>query len=101
MCVLLGFKMADFGERSDPPHIFVTRSISSCYWGANSFFFFFSLYFWLHWVFLAVRGLSLFAMSGAYSLVAVRGLLIPVVSLFLLWSTGSRSLNSLHWQTDS
>ena len=39
-------------------------------------------YFWLHWVFVAVCGLSLVAMSGGYSLVAMLGLLIAVASLF-------------------
>ena len=45
------------------------------------------IYFWLHWVFIAVRGLSLVAASGGfYSLlrcagVAVCGLLIAVASL--------------------
>ena len=40
-------------------------------------FFFFSLifclliYFWLHWVFIAVRSLSLVVASGGYSLVVV------------------------------
>ena len=38
------------------------------------------IYFWLHWVFVAVRGLSLVAVSGGYS-VAVRELLIAVASL--------------------
>lgn len=28
--------MADFGEHSDPPHIFVTRSVFSYYWGTSS-----------------------------------------------------------------
>ena len=38
------------------------------------------LYFWLRWVFVAVRGLSLVEVSGGHS-VAVRGLLITVASL--------------------
>ena len=38
------------------------------------------VYFWLCWVFLAACGLSLVVASGGYS-VAVRGLLIAVVSL--------------------
>ena len=38
------------------------------------------IYFWLRWVFVAARGLSLVAASGGYS-VAVRGLLITVASL--------------------
>ena len=57
-------------------------------WSSNltSFFFFFNLfiylfiYFWLCWVFVAARGLSLVAASGDYS-VAVHGLLIAVASL--------------------
>ena len=43
-------------------------------------FFFLFFFFWLRWVFVAVRGLSLVAASGGYS-VAVRGLLIAVASL--------------------
>ena len=39
------------------------------------------VYFWLHWVFVAVHGLSLLVESGHYSLVALRGLLIEVASL--------------------
>ena len=38
------------------------------------------IYFWLHWVFIAGRGLSLVAASGGYS-VAVGGLLTVVASL--------------------
>ena len=50
------------------------------------FFFFLNLIiclfiFWLHWVFVAVRGLSLVAASGGLLFVAVRGLLIAVASL--------------------
>ena len=44
-------------------------------------FFFFSLtYFWLLWVFVAARGLSLLAVRGA-TLAVVCGLLITVASL--------------------
>ena len=39
------------------------------------------IYFWLHWVFVAVCGLSLAAASGRLSVVVVRGLLIAVASL--------------------
>ena len=42
-----------------------------------SSFFFFG---WLHWVFIAARGLSLVAASGGYTVV-VRRLLIVVASL--------------------
>ena len=39
------------------------------------------IYLWLHWVFIAVHGLSLVSESGDYSLVVVPGLLISVTSL--------------------
>ena len=46
-------------------------------------FFFFSIYFWLHWVFFAVCGLSLVAVSADFSLAVVHGLLISVTSLIV------------------
>ena len=46
------------------------------------------MYFWLHWVFLAVYGLSLVALKRGYSPVAMHGLLIVMASL--VWGTGSR-----------
>ena len=49
----------------------------------KSFFFlnkFICLFIWLHWVFVAARGLSLVAVRGL-SLVAVSGLLTVVASL--------------------
>jgi len=55
------------------------------------------IYFWLLWVFVAVRGLSLVAMSRGYSLVAVRRLLITLASLVVelglegLWASDSRA----------
>ena len=39
------------------------------------------IYFWLHWIFTAARELSLVVASEGYTYVAVRGLLIAVVSL--------------------
>ena len=73
----------------------------------GSFFTLF-FFFWLHSVFIALCGLSLVAVSGAYSFIAVPGLLIVVASLvehrlrglqasdmgsvfaaLRLWSTGS------------
>ena len=54
------------------------------------------IYFWLLWVFIAVRGLSLVAMSRGYSL--VRRLLITLASLVVelglegLWASDSRAL---------
>ena len=45
------------------------------------YFFKMFIYFWLCWAFIATRGLSLVAVSGAYSLVVVLGLLTAVASL--------------------
>ena len=45
-------------------------------------------YFWLHWVFVAARGLSLVAASGGYSSLRCAGFLL--LWLLLLRSTGSR-----------
>ena len=39
------------------------------------------IYFWLHWVFVAARGLSLVCSKRGLLFVAVCGLLIAVVSL--------------------
>ena len=39
------------------------------------------IYFWLHWVFVAVQGLCLVVESWGLLFVAVRGLLIAVASL--------------------
>ena len=50
---------------------------------AKDFFFFFLInlfIYWLCWVFVAARRLSLFPSSGGYS-VAVRGLLVAVASV--------------------
>ena len=46
------------------------------------------LFFWLHWVFVAVRGLSLVAASRGYSSLWCTG--FSSRWLLLLWSTGSR-----------
>ena len=46
------------------------------------------IYFWLHWVFVAARGLSLVVMSGGYSSLQCTG--FSLQWLLLLWSTGSR-----------
>ena len=39
------------------------------------------IYFWLHWVFVAVQGLSLVVVSGGYSPVVVPGPPIVVAAL--------------------
>ena len=41
-----------------------------------SLFFFFLIDFWLHWVFVAARGLSLAAVSRGYSLLQCAGFLL-------------------------
>ena len=49
------------------------------------------IYFWLHWVFVAVRVLSLVAASGVYSSLWCMGFVgVSLRWLLLLWSTGSR-----------
>ena len=55
----------------------------------TAFFFFnkFIYYFWLRWVLVAVRGLSLVAASGGYSSLRCAGFSLQWL---LLWSTGSR-----------
>ena len=62
-----------------------------------SFFFLFNKfiysYFWLHWVFVAERGLSLVAVSGGYSLCGVQASHCSGFSL--LQSTGSRHKGSV------
>ena len=88
------------------------------------FFFFLFIYFWLCWVFVAVRGLSPVAASGGHSSSRCAGLSLP--RPLLLRSTGSRRAGSvvvahglscsaacgifsdqgsnpcpLHWQADS
>ena len=52
------------------------------------FILFLFIYFWLHWVFVAARGLSLVAASGGYSLLWCVG--FSLQWLLLLRSTGSR-----------
>ena len=56
------------------------------------FFFFdfinFLIYFWLHWVFVAMRGLSLVAASGGYFSLQCVG--FSLRWLLLLWSMGFR-----------
>ena len=46
------------------------------------------MYFWLRWVFVAARGLSLVAVSGGYSLLRCVGFLWW---LLLLWALGARA----------
>ena len=66
-------------------------------WSYNLFFFFnfiylFIIYFWLCWVFISVRGLSLVAASGGHSSSRCAGLSLS--RPLLLRSTGSRRAGS-------
>ena len=54
-----------------------------------NFIYLFIIYFWLHWVFVAARGLSLVAASGGYSSLWCEG--FSLQWLLLLWLTGSRA----------
>ena len=93
--------------------------------GSSSLFIYlFNIYFWLCWVFVSVRGLSLVAASGGHASSRCTGLSLS--RPLLLWSTGSRRTGSvivahgpspsaacgifpdqgsnpcpLHWQADS
>ena len=51
------------------------------------------IYFWLRWVFVAVRGLSLVAASRGYSSLWCAG--FSLWWLLLWWSTGSRRAGSV------
>ena len=54
----------------------------------NFYFIYLFIYFWLHWVFVAMHGLSLVVASGGYSSLWCAG--FSLRWLVLLWSTGSR-----------
>ena len=59
----------------------VGESTRALNWVSLFFFFLFTylfLYFWLHWVFIAVRGLSLVAASRGYSSLQCTGLSLAV-----------------------
>ena len=51
------------------------------------------IYLWLHWVFIAVHGLSLVVASGGYSSLQCAG--FSLQWLLLLWSMGSRRAGSV------
>ena len=48
-------------------------------------------YFWLHWVFVAVRGLSLLVASGGYSSLQCVGFSLRWLLLCGAWDLGSRA----------
>ena len=106
--VMLGGWFQDQGTWSFPPvqaasGALLWRMLWFVLWGAaplgrergreeSSFFFFFLInlfiYFWLHWVFIAARGLFLVAVSRGYSSLWCTG--FSLRWLLLLRSTGSR-----------
>ena len=62
------------------------------------YYFFKFIYFWLCWVFTATHGLSLVVASRCYSLVAMRWLLIAVVSPVVEHSSRALRLSSFGTQ---
>ena len=76
--ILLPFLLISFYHDLGVNSQYKYRSLLSL--ALSYYFFFFLICFWLHWVFIAVRGLSLAVANGGYS-VAVRRLLIAVASL--------------------
>ena len=66
--------------------IALSSSSLTFFFNINLFILF--IYFWLHWVFIAARGLSLVVASGSYSLLQCMG--FSFRWLLLLQSTGSR-----------
>ena len=74
----------------------------SCFWNLRTdflFFFFFKfifylIYFWLRWVFVAGRRLSLVAASGGYSSLRCAGFSLRCAGFSLLRSTGSGHVGS-------
>ena len=77
--------------------LILTITLQDTYSNLVNFFFFFFInlfiYFWLHWVFVAARELSLVAASGGHSLLRCAGLSLRW--LLLLRSMGSRRVGSV------
>ena len=74
-----GGPLCDFGEES---------MVLSFFKKFIYLFIYLFIYFWLSWVFVAARGLSLVAASGGYSL--LRCSVFSLRWLLLMWSMGSR-----------
>ena len=68
----------------------------TCYFLKNKFIYFLFIYFWLHWIFVAARGLSIVAVSGGYS--SLRCVGFPLRWLFLVRSMGSRHVGFSSWR---
>ena len=77
-------------QHSPPKKCLSTMELSNSHsqFLVGLFFFLIFIYFWLHWVFFAARGLSLVAVSGGYSSLRCSG--FSLRWLLLLRSTGSR-----------
>ena len=71
-------------------HRFAQSFTQHCFFCFVLVFCYLFIYFWLHWVFVAVRGLSLVAASGGYSSLQCEG--FSLWWLLLLQSTGSRCM---------
>ena len=82
-------------SNKDLPLLFFHYSSAPLTSGKGSFFpvFFFFLYFWLLWVFVAMRGFSLVAAIRGYSSLCCTG--FPLRCLLLLQSAGSRCVGSV------
>ena len=63
--------------------------VGSLFFFLNKFIYLFIIYFWLHWVFVAARGLSLVVASRAYSSLRCMG-------FSLQWPLLLRSMGSRH-----
>ena len=59
-------------------HIYIWNLKSEYCFSKINFLF---VYFWLYWLFVVARRLSLVVANGGYSLVAVNGLLLGMASL--------------------
>ena len=95
-----GYLQIIFKVVRDREFLFLSKYLSLIVLFFNAFFFFLFyvcmylfIYFWLHWVLVAARGLSLVVASGGYSLMWCA--VFPLRWLLLLQSTGSRCTGSV------
>ena len=73
--------------------LFLVQLFFVCLFFVFYLFIYLFIYFWLCWVFVSVRGLSLVAASGGHSSSRCVGL--SLLWPLLLWSTGSRRTGSV------
>ena len=69
-----------------PRYVFRTIYFIYLFTCLNLFYLF---YFWLHWVFVAARGLPLVAVSGGYSLLQCAGFSLWWLLLLGAWALGA------------